>query len=158
MIRLDWLNKYSLFTSHGKRDVRTPVHAWGAPRPHLIVQRTALNVVLTEADKSDKGFKMFLLVHHFLWAYPKYAKTLASAFSVCERLVQGDNLWRWVRMIAALKAIKIIWREEEYNNPHGRIFNISVDGTDFKVWEKKHPTMPIDKGQYSHKFNHGALK
>ncbi len=33
-----------------------------------------------------------------------------------------------------------------------------VDGTDFKVWEKKHPAMPIDKGQYSHKFNHGTLK
>jgi hypothetical protein len=40
MIRLDWLNKYSLFTAHGRRGVRTPVHAWGAPRPHLIVQRS----------------------------------------------------------------------------------------------------------------------
>ena len=86
---------------------------------------TELNVGLTEADKSDKGFKMFLIAHHFLWAYPKNAKILGSAFSVCERLVQGDNLWRWVRMIAALKAIKIIWPEEEYNNPHGRIFIIS---------------------------------
>jgi hypothetical protein len=33
MIRLD-----RLFTAHGRRDVRTPVHAWGPPRPHLIVQ------------------------------------------------------------------------------------------------------------------------
>ncbi len=31
MIRLDRLNKYSLFTAHGRRGVRTPVHAWGAP-------------------------------------------------------------------------------------------------------------------------------
>jgi hypothetical protein len=31
MIRLDRLNKYSLFRAHGRRDVRTPVHAWGAP-------------------------------------------------------------------------------------------------------------------------------
>jgi hypothetical protein len=39
MIRLEWLNKYSLFTAHGRRGVRTPVHTWGAPpRPHLIVQ------------------------------------------------------------------------------------------------------------------------
>jgi hypothetical protein len=28
-IRLDRLNKYSLFTALGRRDVRTPVHAWG---------------------------------------------------------------------------------------------------------------------------------
>jgi hypothetical protein len=62
-------------------------------------------------------------------------------------------------MIAALKAIKIIWPEEEYNNPHGPIFIVPVDGiTDFKVWQKIHPMMPIDKGQYSHNFNHGALK
>jgi hypothetical protein len=27
MIRLDWLNKYILFTAHGRRDVHTPVHA-----------------------------------------------------------------------------------------------------------------------------------
>jgi hypothetical protein len=40
MIRLDWLNKHILFTAHGRRDVRTPVHAWGPPRPHLIVQCT----------------------------------------------------------------------------------------------------------------------
>jgi hypothetical protein len=35
---------------------------------------------------------------------------------------------------------------------------VSVDDVDFKVWEMKHQTMPIDKGGYSHKFNHCALK
>ncbi len=35
---------------------------------------------------------------------------------------------------------------------------MSVDGVDFKVWEMKHQRMPIDKGGYSHKFNHCALK
>jgi hypothetical protein len=29
MIRLDRLNTYSLFTAHGRRGVRTPVHTWG---------------------------------------------------------------------------------------------------------------------------------
>jgi hypothetical protein len=112
----------------------------------------------TEKDKSEKGLKMFFVAHHFLWAYPKNGKILASAFSVCERTVQGENLWRWVRMIAALKATKIVWPAEEYNDPNSQIFIISVDGTDFKVWERKHPMMPYDKGHYSHKFNHGALK
>jgi hypothetical protein len=101
---------------------------------------------------------MFLIVHHFIWAYPKNAQLLATSFGVCERQVQGENLWKWVRRIAALKGIKIVWPEDEYNNPHSQIFIISVDGTDFKVWERKHATMTIDSGQYSHKFNHGGLK
>jgi hypothetical protein len=54
---------------------------------------TELNMGLTQADKLDKGFKMFPIEHHFLWAYPKNAKILGSAFLVCKRLVQGDNLW-----------------------------------------------------------------
>jgi hypothetical protein len=73
-------------------------------------------------------------------------------------MVQGENLWRWVRMIAALKAKKIVWPEEEYNNQNSQKFIISVVRTDFKVWERKHPTMPYDKGQYSRKFNHGTFK
>jgi hypothetical protein len=38
MIRLDRLNKYSLFTAHERRGVRTLVYAWRGPRHHLIVQ------------------------------------------------------------------------------------------------------------------------
>jgi hypothetical protein len=44
-----------------------------------------LNVGLTEADKPDKGFKMFLIAHHFLWAYPMNSKILGSAFLVCSQ-------------------------------------------------------------------------
>jgi hypothetical protein len=36
-------------------------------------------------------------------------------------------------MIAALKAIKIVWSKEEYNNTHRRLFIVLVDGTDLKV-------------------------
>ena len=31
-------------------------------------------------------------------------------------------------------------------------------GTDFRVWEPKHPTLPYDKGFCSHKFNKAALR
>ena len=72
-----------------------------------------LDLGLTEGDRSEKGLKMFFIAHHFLWAYPKNTKILASAFSVSDRTVQGENLWRWVRMIAALKAKKIVWPEED---------------------------------------------
>ena len=33
-----------------------------------------------------------------------------------------------------------------------------MDGTDFKIWEKKHPLFNLDRGYYSVKFNHAALK
>jgi hypothetical protein len=112
----------------------------------------------TEADRTDKGLKMFFVAHHFLWAYPKNLKLLAAAFGMSKSMVEGEKLWRWIRMIAGLKRIKIVWPEEQYNNPRGQIFIISVDGTDFRVWEKKHPLFPYDKGQYSHKYNHGGLK
>jgi hypothetical protein len=118
---------------------------------------TEIDLGMEHKDVSDKGFKMFLIAHHFLWTYPKNAKLLASRFGICERYVRGENLWRWIRMIAKLKAKKIVWNQS-LDDPNSQIFIVTVDGTDFKVWEKKHPTLPIDKAQYSHKFNHGALK
>jgi hypothetical protein len=37
-------------------------------------------------------------------------------------------------------------------------FILAVDGTDFRMWEGKHPTLPIDHSQCSHKFKHGAVE
>ena len=51
-----------------------------------------------------------------------------------------------------------VWPTERYNDAAGQLFIVSVDGVDFKVWEKKHPTLPYDRGQYSHKYNYGTLK
>jgi hypothetical protein len=52
----------------------------------------------------------------------------------------------------------IVWPEVKFNDPAVHIFIISVQGTDFRVWEEKHPTFTIDMQQCSHKFTHGALK
>ena len=39
----------------------------------------------------------FLMAHHFLWAYPKNSKLLASTFKhIGERDARGEELWRWV--------------------------------------------------------------
>jgi hypothetical protein len=63
MIRLDWLNKYSLLTAHGRRGVRTRVHTWGgglglislysagsriseSPRKHPAKTRTAMSKIM----------------------------------------------------------------------------------------------------------------
>ena len=95
---------------------------------------------------------------HFLWAYPKNAEILALAFGVSTRQVQGENLWQWVRMIAAQKEHKIIWPTKEFENPNSQKFLASVNGVDFEVWEGKHPTLPHDRTNVSHKFKKAAVK
>jgi hypothetical protein len=123
-----------------------------------ILIRTDIDLGICANDRSEKGFRRLLAALHFLWAYPKNASLLGSTVGVSKRMVQGENLWKWVKVLAKLKEIKIVWPDDEYNNPNRQIYIISVDGVDFKVWEKSSPEFNIDKAQYSHKFNHGALK
>ena len=130
-------------------------------KEHYGLSPSILALIWDDIDasiKSEKGFKKLLTALHFLWAYPKNAGLLASRMTTHKRDVEGRNLWQWVNVIAKLKELKIVWPEEEYNNPNGQVYIVSVDGVDFKVWEKQHPEFPYDKGQYSHKINHGALK
>jgi hypothetical protein len=44
------------------------------------------------------------------------------------------------------------------NKEHLEIFSISDDGTDFKLQEWKHPTLPRDDAGCSHKMKHAAAK
>jgi DDE superfamily endonuclease len=112
---------------------------------------------LTAEEKTESGFIMYLAAHYFLWTYPKNASLLASHFSICERNARGEPLWQWIRKIAAMKDEKIVW-DERLDSPLSERFIITVDGTDFRVWEQQHPTLPIDRSMYSIKFNHGAYK
>lgn len=112
---------------------------------------------LKAKDQSESGFKCFLVAHHFLWTYPKNADVLADNFNMCEKYARGKKLWKWVAKIAALKGKKIVWNPE-FEDEKSAIFIISIDGTDFRIWETKHATLPIDRGIFSKKFNHGAVK
>ena len=47
---------------------------------------------------------------------------------------------------------------QRLDSRHTKVHAISIDGTDWCVWEKKDPRLPVDKRQCSHKFNHGSLK
>jgi hypothetical protein len=105
---------------------------------------TIPGAALTIEEKSEKGLKRFFIAHYFLWTYPKNAKILASRYKVCKEYARGQKLGDWVAKIAALHANKIGW--------------LPVDDTDFRMWEGKHPTLPIDRSQCSHKFKHGAVK
>jgi DDE superfamily endonuclease len=112
---------------------------------------------LTAEENTSTGLVMFLMANYFLWSYPKNSRLLASQFGICERYSRGEPIWRWVSKIAAMKETTIVW-DPRLDSPNSELFIITVDGTDFRVHEKKHPTLPIDRTQFSKKFNHGALK
>lgn len=90
---------------------------------------------LDDNEKSEKGFKRFMMAHYFLWVYPKNANLMARRFDVCLRSLQGEDLWRWPKKIAALKAIKIVW-SERFNDPDTEIFQFSLDSLDHRCTKK----------------------
>lgn len=119
---------------------------------------TIPGATLSESDNSSKGLDCFLIAQNWLWVYHQNAKILAGKFQICEDYAKGEKLWSWVRKIAALRDKKIVWNPQKLNGPHDPIFICLVDGTDYRTWEPKHPPLPQDRTQMSHKFNHGMLK
>jgi hypothetical protein len=112
---------------------------------------------LSAREDSEKGLKAFMMAIYFLWIYPKNARILSGRFGICERYCRGDELWRWVYKIQALKQRKIKW-DPTLADPNKSAFIGSIDGTDCQIWEPKHPTMNMDKSYSSHKFKSAALK
>jgi hypothetical protein len=112
---------------------------------------------MDDKEKSEKGFRMFMITHFWLWTYPKNSNLTASRFKSCKRYLRGEPLWKWIKRIAALKAKKIVWNAS-LDDANTAVFAISIDGTDFKIWERKHPLVNVDRAQWSKKFNHGAAK
>jgi DDE superfamily endonuclease len=117
-----------------------------------------LGAMLSPKDNSLIGFKMFMTALFFLWAYPRNAGLTASRFNECTRNCKGEPLWRWIRMIEALKAKKIKW-DNSLGDPNKSAFIGTVDDIDCVIWEKRaHHTMNIDKSFFTQKHNHAGLK
>jgi hypothetical protein len=113
--------------------------------------------VLSPKEKSDKGFKQFLAAQHWLWARPKNAAMFASRFGMSVDYVQGKRLWLWIERIANLAEKKIVWHPS-VDSKDTEVYAISADGVDFKMWERKHHTYPIDTKAMSHKFKSCGAK
>jgi hypothetical protein len=109
-------------------------------------------LLLNKKEKTEKGLKRFFVAHFFLWAYPKNASMLASRFKICDKYCKGQPLWKWVRRK------KIVWDDNVANAKNMEILALTVDGTDFKMNEPKHKTVPIDSRACSHKMKHAAAK
>jgi len=125
---------------------------------HDLCTTNVLGAQLPVKDTGEKGLKLFLMAHYFLWTYPKNRFTLASRFGVCDKRASGASLWTWVSQIAALKENVIIW-PENFKDPNGPQFVLSVDCREVKVSEKKHPTYNLDTSFASKKHGgHAGLK
>jgi hypothetical protein len=110
-----------------------------------------------EVDKRVKGFKKFMMGMFFLWTYPKNMVLMTSRFKVALRSLQGAELWYWLKKIQALKGLKIGWASGSESNDE-IIIGLSVDGVDFRCWEKKHPRYNQDTKMCSVKFKKAAFK
>ena len=108
---------------------------------------------LTLEDNSEAGLRSFLAAHYWLWTRPKNADLMVSHLGLPEKQCRGEPLWRWVRIIHHLRPLKIRWDKQGNENRDVDVFSLTVDGTDFKTWEPKHPTkQPIDTKYALHKF------
>jgi hypothetical protein len=112
---------------------------------------------LISKEKNEKGFKRYMMVHFWLWTYPRNSSLLASRFKTCERLCRGEDIWKWIKRIAAMKAKKISMDHVD-SEEHVEFLSLTTDGVDFAVREEKHPTLPMDTKACSHKMNQAAAK
>ena len=119
---------------------------------------TDIDLGLEMNDKSERGFKKILTAIHFLWAYPKNNGILLSTCATCKQNVEGDKLWKYIKVLSKLKDLKIVWPEDQFRDPDGIIFLGTVDGVDFKTREKSSDELNVDNKQFLFKHNHGSLK
>jgi hypothetical protein len=127
------------------------------PIPDDAPEKVKKLLVINKNEREERGFKMFMAVHYFMWSYDKNSDLLASRFGICERNSRGEPIWKWIMRIAALKAMKVVW-PDDLDDPATELFTISIDGVDFNMNEIQHPTFNVDKKACSKKSNSCAAK
>jgi hypothetical protein len=97
------------------------------------------------------------LPYIFFGCTRRMQKCSAPNFCICDKNASGENLSIWVQRIAILKCKKIVW-DDSYDDPRGPLFIFTVDGTDYRVWERKHPTLSLNTPECLHNFKHSVLE
>jgi hypothetical protein len=97
------------------------------------------------------------LMGHAKSAGGKTHSLFAPQTTDTERAARGGDLWKWIKKVAALKEKKIVW-DPSLDNPDEVMCSITVDGTNFRMWERKHNLFNVSAGACSQKFNHRATK
>lgn len=150
--RLSVKDKASEFQSHYGSSPLNVADIW-----FDLCHTTIEEACLEEKEKSERGFKRFMIAHYFLWTYPKNVKLVKSRFNICLRYLEGSELWYWPTKIRALKEKKIVWTSD-LDRHDTAIIPITLDGVNYRAWEKKHPTLNKDPGFFDHKHNSCGFK
>ena len=111
-----------------------------------------------EKSQNEKGFRLFMCVHHFLFCYPKNGVVLGSLFGYDESIVQSKRFWNMLEKICNLKKEKIVWPAARFKAEGSPKIPFSLDCVDCRIREPKHPRYNIDKGYSSHKFKKSGLR
>jgi hypothetical protein len=78
---------------------------------------------------------------------------------LAKKYCRGKDFWRWIELIAALKAKKKSeWIQITQAMPLLIYLRRLTAGTDCRIWERQHPPMKTDKGFCSKRFAHATLK
>ncbi|KAL3893312.1 MAG: hypothetical protein SGARI_008246, partial [Bacillariaceae sp.] len=93
------------------------------------------------------AFEGFMMANNFLRTYTTTA-IQAALFNGADRARIGRLKWIYVRKIASLKPIKIVWPAD-----FDETFIASVDGTHAQTNEPRDPDMRKNPKNYSHKFH-----
>lgn len=109
-------------------------------------------IVAARVDRQDVDLKGFFAALTFLKIYDK-EHVRRVHFKMEEKSLR-ELTWFWVTKIAALKALKIVWPEDD---EWKTTFIISVDGTHFQINEPRNPTYKKHPQNYSHKFNTAGI-
>jgi hypothetical protein len=85
---------------------------------HDLCSTSIKDAQILEKKKPEKGFLHFMIVHYFLWTYPKNVELMVLQFGLlfCECYLQGNELWYWPKKIAALKESKILFNEHIFQD------------------------------------------
>ena len=122
------------------------------------LQNTTIPLAALNAEEnSEKGFKMFMITHFYLFTNPKNTFLLVSRFQMNRTYLQGSRLWTWVNKLAALRAAKIKWNPR-FADDDFPIFICSIDGVDFKTVEISNDQYNVDRTRKSQKYEHAALR
>ena len=140
--RLNKTNLADFMSAFGKN----PVHLCKVWRDLQTHQHIAHPMSFNEARTKD-AFEGFMMANNFLRTYTTTA-IQAALFNGAHRAWVGRLKWIYVRKIAFLKPIKIVWPAD-----FDETFIASVAGTHAQTNKPRDPDMRKNPKNYSHKFH-----
>ena len=143
--KLDAKKREAKLRSHYGRSALTLASQW-----HDLCHKAIDGKPILTKKEKDRGLKEFAMAHRLLWTYPKNATVLGDNYDKNIKYSCGKHLWTWIKCIANLDEF-VIFYPEDLDSEDSEVLSLSIDGVDKKTWERKHPTLPKDKKNFTKK-------